>query len=225
MAAPSGLPLGSTGRHLQTPARWLRPLDSRIEGLGDTPRPLPDGCALWTPAWKYWGTPPDPCQVAAASESCIEVLGDTPQFPCQMAAASGALYRSTGRHLQTPARWQRPMESCIEVLGDTPSSPARWLRPLESCIEVLGDTSDPCQVAAASGVLYGSAGGHLRPLPGGCGLWSPAWKCWGTPQTPARWLRPLDSRLELLGDTPRPLPEGSALWSPASPPPRIASLR
>ena len=70
------------GAHPQTPAKGRRPLDSRFEvrgstkGLEDTPRHLPKGGALWTPALRTeevrrrvglvghpqdtcWGTPPD----------------------------------------------------------------------------------------------------------------------------------------------------------------------
>ena len=60
------------------------------------------------------------------------------------------------------------------MTGRHPQTPARWQRPLESCMEVLVDTSAPCQVAAASGVCIEVLGTPPVPLQDGSALWTPA---------------------------------------------------
>ena len=199
--------------------------------LGDTPRPLPKGCALWTPALgsvasEGWDHPPAPsCQGGkyrrvgyGGTSSIPPASGATPWTPLPALQLWGANEHSGG-HPQTPAKGLRPLDTCclppvIARSGAGSNLVARTI-PLAPFLEGRGEQMS-------------TLGDTPRPLPKGCALWTPAAShpllrgverrsnlvARTIPLAP--FLKGRGEQMSTLGDTPRPLPKGCALWTPAA---------
>ncbi len=166
--------------------------------LGDTPRPLPGGGTLWTPAW---GTVASMVARTIPLAPFLEGRGDNKEKKKVYGGTSSIPPASGVAPLWTPPAMvglplgdtPRPLPGggtlWTPAWGTVASMVARTI-PLAPFLEGRGDNKEKKKV-------YGGTSSR-PPASGAVPLWTP----------PAMVGLP-------LGDTPRPLPGGGTLWTPA----------